>query len=240
MCRFASFVLTKDKAFWLENVDSHELIIEHHYLSHLDGVECGIVRVEILPSDTPDDMSTWKCVLDQDQLPDWTFRGDPNLEQRTRKALAKRAKAEKWFVQETGQNVHVGYRGTATAGFKGTATAGNYGIATAGEDGKSTVGDYGTATAGDYGTATVGYKGTATAGYKGTATAGEGGTATAGYRGTATAGYRGTATAGDGGTIQIVWYDGTRERIAVGYVGEDGIEPDVPYRVKGGRLVRAK
>ena len=94
-----------------------------------------------------------------------------------------------------------------------------------------TAGNSGTATAGDYGTATAGYKGTATAGYKGTATAGNSGTATAGYNGTATAGYNGTATAGNKGTIQIKYFDGKRYRIKVGYVGEDGIEPNVPYRL---------
>ena len=59
------------------------------------------------------------------------------------------------------------------------------------------------------------------------------------YRGTATAGDCGTATAGDRGTIQIKYYDGNRYRFAVGYVGEDGIEPNVAYRVDGGQLVKA-
>jgi hypothetical protein len=127
-----------------------------------------------------------------------------------------------------GRTATAGYRGTATAGDCGTATAGNYGTATAGYRG--------TATAGNYGTATAGYRGTATAGNYGTATAGDRGTATAGYRGTATAGDYGTATAGDGGVISIRWYDGTRYRLAVGVVGEGGIEPGVPYRVVDGRL----
>jgi hypothetical protein len=86
-----------------------------------------------------------------------------------------------------------------------------------------------------YARVTAGDEGTATAGYRGTATAGDRGTATAGDRGTATAGYRGTATAGDEGTVCVHWYDGTasRYRLAVGYVGEDGIEANVPYRVEG-------
>ncbi len=92
--------------------------------------------------------------------------------------------------------------------------------------------------AGDSGTATAGDRGTATAGDSGTATAGDRGTATAGYGGTATAGYGGTATAGYRGTIQIRWWDGNRYRTAVGDVGENGIEADVPYHVVAGRLVR--
>ena len=136
--------------------------------------------------------------------------------------------------------------GTETAGIGGTATAGNRGTATAGYGGTATAGYGGTATAGNRGTATVGNRGTATAGYGGTATAGDWGTATAGNRGTATAGDWGTATAGDwgtatagyGGEIRIRWHDGKRFRTAVGYVGENGIEPNVPYVVRGGQLVR--
>jgi len=67
----------------------------------------------------------------------------------------------------------------------------------------------------------------------GTATAGYSGTATAGYSGTATAGDSGTATAGDSGTIIIRSWDEAkqRRRFHVGYIGEDGLEPNVPYRL---------
>jgi hypothetical protein len=144
-----------------------------------------------------------------------------------------------------------GTHGTATAGTHGTATAGIFGTATAGTHGTATAGTHGTATAGIFGTATAGYGGTATAGNGGTATAGNGGTATAGYGGTATAGYGGTATAGDGGTatagdggtatagergmLQIYYYDrkNNRRRLAVAYIGEDGIRPTVKYRLDG-------
>jgi hypothetical protein len=126
-----------------------------------------------------------------------------------------------------------GDSGTATAGYRGTATAGYSGTATAGDSGTATAGDSGTATAGYRGTATAGYRGTATAGYSGTATAGDSGTATAGYRGTATAGYSGTATAGYRGEIRIRWWDekNDRYRTVIGYVGEDGIEANVAYRL---------
>jgi hypothetical protein len=134
-----------------------------------------------------------------------------------------------------------GDEGTATAGYKGTATAGDEGTATAGYKGTATAGDYGTATAGNYGTATAGYKGTATAGNYGTATAGNKGTATAGYKGTATAGDEGTATAGDygtatageGGVICIRYYDSNRGsyRMKVGEIGENGLLPNVAYRL---------
>ncbi|HGJ5456756.1 TPA: hypothetical protein ACJVPN_004457 [Pseudomonas aeruginosa] len=137
-----------------------------------------------------------------------------------------------------------GYRGTATAGYRGTATAGDEGTATAGYRGTATAGNWGTATAGNWGTATAGYRGTATAGNWGTATAGDRGTATAGDEGTATAGYRGTATAGNWGTatagekgeIRIRYWDekANRYRTVIGYIGEDGLEPNVPYKLNAG------
>ena len=131
-----------------------------------------------------------------------------------------------------GGTATAGDRGTATAGYKGTATAGNRGTATAGNSGTATAGNRGTATAGNRGTATVGYGGTSTVGDRGTATAGAGGTATAGYDGTATAGY--------GGRIQIEYFKKKRYRLVVGYIGEDGLEPDTAYRVAGGQLVEAE
>lgn len=80
---------------------------------------------------------------------------------------------------------------------------------------------------------------TATAGTRGTATAGHAGTATAGDGGTATAGDAGTATAGEEGIVAIRWWDSTRSRwrLARGLVGEGGIEPNVAYVVRDGKLV---
>ena len=80
------------------------------------------------------------------------------------------------------------------------------------------------------GTASAGYGGTASAGYEGTATAGNGGTASAGDYGTASAGER--------GEIRIRYYDGTRYRTAIGYVGEDGILAGGAYRVENGKFVK--
>jgi hypothetical protein len=132
-----------------------------------------------------------------------------------------------------GANVAVEDRRVAVVGDYGTATAGDYGTATAGYRGTATAGNYGTATAGDYGTATAGDRGTATAGNWGTATAGDAGTATAGYWG--------TATAGEGGMLQIYYYDrNDRRRLAVAYVGEKKIKPNVRYRLdSNGKFVEA-
>ena len=49
------------------------------------------------------------------------------------------------------------------------------------------------------------------------------------------------ARAGAGGAIALTYHDGERYRIAVAYVGEDGIEPNVDYRVTDvGEFVKAQ
>ena len=143
-------------------------------------------------------------------------------------------------VNGEGQHAIAGYSGTAiSTGYGGMATVGNGGTATAGYDGTATVGNRGTATAGDYGKATAGDHGMAMAGDYGTAMAGDCGIATAGCSGTATAGrygmataeYDGTATAGDEGRISILCWDGKRKREVIGYIGENGLEPNVSYKL---------
>ena len=57
------------------------------------------------------------------------------------------------------------------------------------------------------------------------------GHATAGDYGTATAGIGGTATAGRDGKISIDYWDGTRSRTKGGYIGEEGLLPNVPYKL---------
>jgi hypothetical protein len=47
-----------------------------------------------------------------------------------------------------------------------------------------------------------------------------------------------TVTGGNGSTLIVKWWDGKRTRIAVGYVGEDGIEANVAYKVVDGKFVQ--
>ena len=145
-----------------------------------------------------------------------------------------------------GATVVVGNNQVAVVGDYGNATAGDNGIAISGYNGTATAGIGGNAIVGDYGNATAGYNGTATAGYNGTATAGIGGNAIVGYNGAATAGYNGTATAGNYGTATagmygtlIIKHCDDRYRTVVGYVGEDGILPNVAYKLdKKGKFVK--
>ena len=53
-------------------------------------------------------------------------------------------------------------------------------------------------------------------------------------------GLEGRAKAGKDGLLAVAWHDGKRPRLAVGYVGEDGIKPDTWYRAtRAGKLVKA-
>jgi hypothetical protein len=93
MCKFASFVLTKDQELYLPTSDSHEDIINHFSL-HADGVRGpNILRVEIVPGAELkrfSDYKAWQYRVDQDTRPAWfDAKGD---EKRARAALLKRAK----------------------------------------------------------------------------------------------------------------------------------------------------
>ncbi len=99
----------------------------------------------------------------------------------------------------------------------------------------------GTSTSGNRGTSTSGDGGTSTSGNDGTSTSGNDGTSTSGDYGTSTSGNGGTSTSGDGGMLAIKRWDGSRHRLHVAYVGENGIEPNVPYRLdEDGKFVRAE
>jgi len=58
-----------------------------------------------------------------------------------------------------------------------------------------------------------------------------GGQGKATHYGTATAGNGGTATAGDYGIINIKYWDVNRYRIATGYIGENNLLPNTPYKL---------
>ena len=55
------------------------------------------------------------------------------------------------------------------------------------------------------------------------------GTAISGFRGTSIAGAYGAAMAGLKGMIHIEYFHGEGSRLAIGYIGIDGLKPDVKY-----------
>lgn len=101
-------------------------------------------------------------------------------------------------------------------------------------------GDGGGALAGHRGIAIAGYRGTAIAGdYGAVSIAGAGGHARVGDRGIASVGYGGIASAGEGGILVFRHLEEV-DRLVVGHVGSDGIEPRTAYQLDHmGRIVRA-
>ena len=62
-------------------------------------------------------------------------------------------------------------------------------------------------------------------------------------RATVSGGYGATVSGGECGLIAVKWWDDQahRYRLAVGYIGEDGIEANTKYRVEGrGKLVKVE
>jgi hypothetical protein len=90
MCKYASFVLTKDRCFWLPTSESHQEIINHYKLCEADstGMRINTVAVEISPLQIFADLSKWIYKVDQDLLPEWYDATD--CETRTRKELKKK------------------------------------------------------------------------------------------------------------------------------------------------------
>ena len=94
MCKFASFVLTKDREFWSDNGDSHSEIISSNNLHEWGAKGPNIVKVEISPTNKIKkwpNLKAWNFTIDQDQLPDWADA--ETIEKRTRAALIRRHKA---------------------------------------------------------------------------------------------------------------------------------------------------
>jgi hypothetical protein len=93
MCKFASFVLTKDQEFYCENGDSHSDIISQNSLHEWGSRGPNIVKVEISPTDkikSWPSFKEWNFRIDQDVLPSWA--DIETCEKRTRAALSRRAK----------------------------------------------------------------------------------------------------------------------------------------------------
>ena len=93
MCRFASFVLTKDRVFWLQESDSHSEIIDHYGLHESGAHGLNVVKVEISPTPTLKKWTSykdWKLIFDQDQFPEW--HDTITSEKRARAAFVERAK----------------------------------------------------------------------------------------------------------------------------------------------------
>lgn len=139
-------------------------------------------------------------------------------------------------------SVVVGESKHAQVGDQGHALAGDWGTAIAGVQGTAIAGYGGFATVGVCGKAIVGAAGTAKADHLGQAISGNMGNSIVGRSGHAIAGVGGQAQAGVGGSIQISWFmKQSHPRIFIGYIGENGLEPNVAYKLDSdGKFVKVE
>jgi hypothetical protein len=122
-----------------------------------------------------------------------------------------------------------GYYATMTGGYSATMTGGYYAKMTGGDYATMTGGYYAKMTGGDYATMTGGYSATMTGGYYAKMTGGDYATMTGGYSATMTGGYY--------AVMNFQYWDGKRTRVVTAYVGEDGILPNVAYKLDANRKV---
>lgn len=75
MCDRPAFVQTRDRLYWLQGVTSHQRIIKHYGLSHLDNdpLVVGLVRIHAIPPkrDYRAPLDKWHIDVEQDEFPEW-------------------------------------------------------------------------------------------------------------------------------------------------------------------------
>jgi hypothetical protein len=118
---------------------------------------------------------------------------------------------------------------TLTGGYNSKLTGGYNSKLTGGENSTLTGGNYSTLTGGENSTLTSGNYSTLTGGENSTLTGGNYSTLTGGENSTLTSGNYSTLTGGENSTLIFKYYQNGKIKIKVAYVGEDGIEADVPY-----------
>jgi hypothetical protein len=220
MCKQASFVLVFDKQTESITAHFHPMKDSHTEILKLIGIKedrtepekCNFVRVEIVPpnGDILQPIDTWKYTVDEpdlNRLPEWYKQAEQHCEYIVREALPEYLKTRITFGDAIGADRAImtgGDRATLTGGVGSTLTGG----------------DRSTLTGGDWATLTGGYLAKLTGGDRATLTGGVGS----------------TLTGGDRSTLISKWYDckTDKTRVAVAYVGENGIKPGVKYHVVNG------
>jgi len=132
-----------------------------------------------------------------------------------------------------------------TGGYYAKMTGGDYATMTGGDSATMTGGDSATMTGGYSAKMTGGYSAKMTGGYSATMTGGDSATMTGGDYAKMTGGDYATMTGGDyakmtGGDYAVMhftYWDGKRTRTVIAYVGEDGIEPNVAYKLDNNHKV---
>ena len=137
-----------------------------------------------------------------------------------------------FIVGGDGSTVTGGFGSNVIGGNWSVVIAGDYSFVNGGYDSKVTGGDHSTVTGGNYSTVTGGNYSIVTGGDDSTVTGGDHSTVTGGNYSIVTGGHR--------SVLSIKHFDGKRIRLVTAYVGEDGIEPNVAYKLDdNGKFVRA-
>lgn len=149
-----------------------------------------------------------------------------------------------------GRTATSGYGGAAISGDRGASTSGNWSASMSGDHGSATSENYGisitrncgTSITGDRGMSISWHRGRSMSGHRGTSITEDGGMSITGDGGMSITGDGGIASAGIGGVLIFRWYVYATGRIKtiVAHVGEDGIEPNKPYRCVDGKVVPAE
>lgn len=270
MCNFASFILTKNNEYYLKNSDGyynmniHEEsdVVKVKFIKPQDFEDIQDANKWQLVVEQ-EEYPYW--TYENDPMLEYNAREilSKNIKEQKFGACIEKGIWRKVVVGDYGKAI-VGYHGTAIAGSHGIADSGKKGKSIAGRFGTAVSGDYGKSFVCDQGTAISGYKGKSDAGLYGIAIAGDygksmaslGGIAKAGNHGEACAGSDGTtvvkdygiatvgsggkAKAGKGGQLKIYYMYNDWYKLLIGKIGENGLEPNIFYKVKNCEFVRAE
>jgi len=182
-------VLSQTSSYHMGGATSCMDIIKAHDLSPSEMVSVEVYcPFEVIREPR---FEAWEAYIEY--MPIWARPvPDEELKRRALAILRQTAIKDKWFVEEQGIEVRVGYRGTAVAGISGgTAISGDDGISYAGSEGLAVSGDRGTSTSGDNGRAFSGDYGLSTSGVEGQSISKYGGKSISGKYGQAISGDRG-------------------------------------------------
>jgi hypothetical protein len=157
--------------------------------------------------------------------------------------------------QLLGGIIHVGDEETAVSGEEGISVSGYKGNSISGDYGKSVCEDRGISISGHKGTSISGYSGTSISRDEGISISKDWGNSVSGILGNSTSGDYGTSISEDFGTsiskkygksksgfqgkcasgiygfIQIEYHEEGRTKVKTGYIGKDGLESDVLYKL---------
>ena len=256
MCNPISIIMSEHNCFFPSNDGwnhSHSDIANRNNLSDtLFGDKYA--RVEVRPKNdifrNPETNEilevddTWDVILDEERSPGWWLEDRVNQENRAREYT------KKWLKNFDKKYLIPGHRENGVD--NSMLIGGNYSTLIGGNNSKLTAEDNSILTAGNYSILNGGHSSKLTGGYNSILNSGDCSTLTAGYDSTLTAGYDSTLTGGDGSTLTggddsifcagenssfvSDYWDGTRYRTMIFYVGENGILPNKKYRISKGKI----